>query len=270
LHLLLAFHGELSDGAGVGAYSSNSLKKIQNILYNMFGYYMQFLPLVLGEIEGGKGSIEKDLKDQVKLYRWEQDPHSASIENFKRTRQKVFKLLQCFNDILQKPVMVLLNQESVARKVPCWLDQQMPESEFPVDLGKLSGRFLWYTKWANQAKLSFQALQHTNATDIGVHNEEFARVVFHNTNCQQAESELEDRLYFFWAAIERICNAADFGSILKSGKKNQKKTALSNLFKTLEECGLSKHRPMGREVYYLSKSLSSFPTCCQVHIYVRN
>uniref|UniRef100_A0A0D3HEC5 Midasin n=1 Tax=Oryza barthii TaxID=65489 RepID=A0A0D3HEC5_9ORYZ len=247
LHLLLAFHGELSDGAGVGAYSSNSLKKIQNILYNMFGYYMQFLPLVLGEIEGGKGSIEKDLKDQVKLYSWEQDPHSASIENFKRTRQKVFKLLQRFNDILQKPVMVLLNQESVARKVPCWLDQQMPESEFPVDLGKLSGRFLWYTKWANQAKLSFQALQHTNATDIGVHNEEFARVVFHNTNCQQAESELEDRLNFFWAAIERICNAADFGSILKSGKKNQKKTALSNLFKTLEECGLSKHRPMGRE-----------------------
>uniref|UniRef100_A0A0E0QZY3 Midasin n=1 Tax=Oryza rufipogon TaxID=4529 RepID=A0A0E0QZY3_ORYRU len=247
LHLLLAFHGELSDGAGVGAYSSNSLKKIQNILYNMFGYYMQFLPLVLGEIEGGKGSIEKDLKDQVKLYRWEQDPHSASIENFKRTRQKVFKLLQRFNDILQKPVMVLLNQESVARKVPCWLDQQMPESEFPVDLGKLSGRFLWYTKWANQAKLSFQALQHTNATDIGVHNEEFARVVFHNTNCQQAESELEDRLNLFWAAIERICNAADFGSILKSGKKNQKKTALSNLFKTLEECGLSKHRPMGRE-----------------------
>uniref|UniRef100_A0A0E0BB97 Midasin n=1 Tax=Oryza glumipatula TaxID=40148 RepID=A0A0E0BB97_9ORYZ len=247
LHLLLAFHGELSDGAGVGAYSSNSLKKIQNILYNMFGYYMQFLPLVLGEIEGGKGSIEKDLKDQVKLYRWEQDPHSASIENFKRTRQKVFKLLQRFNDILQKPVMVLLNQESVARKVPCWLDQQMPESEFPVDLGKLSGRFLWYTKWANQSKLSFQALQHTNATDIGVHNEEFARVVFHNTNCQQAESELEDRLNFFWAAIERICNAADFGSILKSGKKNQKKTALSNLFKTLEECGLSKHRPMGRE-----------------------
>ena len=79
---------------------------------------------------------------------------------------------------------------------------------------------------------------------------EFARVVFHNTNCQQAESELEDRLNFFWAAIERICNAADFGSILKSGKKNQKKTALSNLFKTLEECGLSKHRPMGREVYY--------------------
>uniref|UniRef100_A0A0E0M8B9 Midasin n=1 Tax=Oryza punctata TaxID=4537 RepID=A0A0E0M8B9_ORYPU len=173
LHLLLAFHGELADGAGAGAYSSYSLKKIQNILYNMFGYYMQFLPLVLGEIEVSKGSIEKDLKDQVKLYRWEQDPHStASIENFKRTRQKIFKLLQRFNDILQKPVMVLLNQESVARKVPCWLDQQIPESEFPVDLGKLSERFLWYTKWANQAKLSFQALQHTNATDIGVPNNE--------------------------------------------------------------------------------------------------
>uniref|UniRef100_A0A0D9XKA7 Midasin n=1 Tax=Leersia perrieri TaxID=77586 RepID=A0A0D9XKA7_9ORYZ len=252
LHLLLAFHGEIADAASVGAYSSSSLKKIQNILYNLFGYYMQFLPLILDQIEAGKVSIEKDLKDQVKLYRWEQDPHStASIEKFKRTRQKIFKLLQRFNDILQKPVIVLLNQESTARKVPCWLDQQRPGSEFPVDTGKLSERFLWYTKWANQAKLSFQALQKTNVATIGVtnlsNNKEFMRVAFHNTNSRQDESELEDRLKFFWDAIERICNAADFGSILKHGKKNQKKTALSNLFKTLEECGLSKHRPMGHE-----------------------
>uniref|UniRef100_J3N351 Midasin n=1 Tax=Oryza brachyantha TaxID=4533 RepID=J3N351_ORYBR len=249
LHLLLAFHGEISDGAGVGAYSSSLLKKIKNILYNMFGYYMQFLPLVLEQIEAGKGSIEKDLKDQVKLYRWEQDPHStSSIENFKRTRQKIFKLLRRFNDILQKPVIVLLNQESTARKVPCWLDQQRPESEFPVDTGKLSERFLWYTKWVNQAKLSFQALEQTNVTAIGVpHNKEFLRVVSHYKNCRQDESELEDRFKFFWAAIERICNAADFGAILKHGKKNQKKTALSNLFKTLEECGLSKHRSMVHE-----------------------
>ncbi|KAG8091817.1 hypothetical protein GUJ93_ZPchr0012g21118 [Zizania palustris] len=249
LHLLLAFHGEISDGAGVGAYSSSSVKKIQNILYNMFGYYMQFSPLVLGQIEAGKGSIEKDLKDQVKLYRWEQDPHStASIENFKRTRQKIFKLLRQFNDILQKPVIVLLNQEATTKKVPCWLDPQMPESHFPVDTGKLSERFLWYSKWANQAKLSLEALQHTNVASIGVPNiEEYVCVVSHNTNFPRDESELEDRLEFFWAAIGQICNAADFGSILKCGKKNQKKTALSNLFKTLEECGLSKHRPMGDE-----------------------
>jgi hypothetical protein len=72
--------------------------------------------------------------------------------------------------------------------------------------------------------------------------------VVHNMNHQQDETELNDKLKFFWYALERICNAADFGSILKHGKKNQKKTALSSLFKTLEECGLSKHRPMSHEV----------------------
>jgi midasin len=64
----------------------------------------------------------------------------------------------------------------------------------------------------------------------------------------QNEIELNDRLQFFWISLERICGAANFGSTVKHGKKNQKKTALSNLFKTLEECGLSKHRPMSHEV----------------------
>ena len=65
---------------------------------------------------------------------------------------------------------------------------------------------------------------------------------------RQNEIELNDRLQLFWVSLERICGAANFASTVKHGKKNQKKTALSNLFKTLEECGLSKHRPMGHEV----------------------
>ncbi|KAM3408334.1 hypothetical protein ACQJBY_001473 [Aegilops geniculata] len=249
LHLLLAFHGEFSDGASVGVYSSTPVKKIQNILYNVFGYYMQFLSLVLRQIEVGKESVEKELKDQVKLYRWEQDPYSlASIENFKRTRQKIFKLLQRFNDILKKPVIALLNEEATARKVPCWLDPEIPESQFPVDTEKLGERFLWYNKWKNQASLSLQTLLHANDSAAAVPNvKESVYAVVHNMNHQQDETELNDRLKFFWYALERICNAADFGSILKHGKKNQKKTALSSLFKTLEECGLSKHRPTSNE-----------------------
>ncbi|CAM0956904.1 unnamed protein product [Alopecurus aequalis] len=249
LHLLLAFHGEFSDGASVGVYLSAPVKKIQNILYNVFGYYMQFLSLVHRQIEAGKESIEKELKDQVKLYRWEQDPYSlALIENFKRTRHKIFKLLQRFNGILQKPVIALLNEEATARKVPTWLDPEIPESQFPVDTEKLRERFLWYRKWESQASLSLQTLLHTNDNAAAVPDvKESLTAVLRNMNHQQDETELNDRLKFFWYALERICNAADFGSILKHGKKNQKKTALSSLFKTLEECGLSKHRPMSHE-----------------------
>ncbi|KAJ1295332.1 hypothetical protein BS78_01G216000 [Paspalum vaginatum] len=253
LHILLAFHGEISSGASVGAYSSHPLystavKKIQNILYNVFGYYMQFLSLVHGKIEEGKKDIEKELKDQVNLYSWEQAPYStASIENFKRTRQKIFKLLQRFNDILKNPVIILLNEEATSRKVPCWLDPQGPESEFPVDSGKFNKRFLWYSKWASETSLLLQTLQQSNGSTIGVPT---AKDVVHNLNHLQNEIELNDRLQLYWVSLEKICGAANFANTVKHGKKNQKKTALSNLFKTLEECGLAKHRPIGHEREY--------------------
>ncbi|GJN20772.1 hypothetical protein PR202_gb08190 [Eleusine coracana subsp. coracana] len=214
LHLLLAFHGEISCGVCVGAYLSIPMKKIQNILYNVFGYYMQFLSLVLGQIEAVKGSIEKELKDQ---------------------------------DVLQKPVMVLLDEEAKSRKVPCWLDPQGPESQFPVDTEKFNNRFSWYSDWASQTCNSLQNMQHTTVTAINVPLVKEYEDVIHNVNCGKDKTELNDRLKFFWAALERICGAANFSNTLKHGKKNQKKTALSNLFKTLEECGLSKHRPIGHE-----------------------
>ncbi|KAI5016290.1 hypothetical protein ZWY2020_006141 [Hordeum vulgare] len=206
LHLLLAFHGEFSDGSSVGVYLSTPVKKIQNILYNVFGYYMQFLSLVLRQIEVGKESVEKELKDQVKLYRWEQDPYSlASIENFKRTRQKIFKLLQRFNDILKKPVITLMNEEATARKVPCWLDPEIPESQFPV---------LWYNKWKSQASLSL-TLVHAHDSAAAVSNvKESVYAVVHNMNHQQDETELNDRLKFFWPISHEWGNELDAPSPL--------------------------------------------------------
>ncbi|KAG2548684.1 hypothetical protein PVAP13_9KG211085 [Panicum virgatum] len=247
LHLLLAFHGEISDGASVGAYSSTTMKKIRNILYNVFGYYMQFLSLVHEKIEAGKRTIEDDLKDLVKLYSWEQETYrAASIDKFKKARQKIFRLLQKFNnDTLRKPVIDLLNEQVTARKVPCWLDPQRPESQFPVDTEKFNKRYSWYDKWASETSLSLQTLQHTNVAGVPT-AKEYADVV-QSVNHRRDEIQLNDRLKFFWAALERICGAASFANTLKHGKKNQKKAALSNLFKTLEECGLTKHRPMGHE-----------------------
>jgi len=208
-------------------------------------------------------------------------------------------------DILKSPVIILLNEEATARKVPCWLDPQRPESQLPVDTEKfnkrwpckadhictinitpiyvyfvLSCRFLWYHKWASETSVSLQTLQQSNGSIVGVpsakglylpqhthtHKKnpipspssvfvtnlqffwaEYADIV-HNVKHRQNEIELNDRLQLFWVSLERICGAANFASTVKHGKKNQKKTALSNLFKTLEECGLSKHRPMGHEV----------------------
>ncbi|KAL0926118.1 hypothetical protein M5K25_004510 [Dendrobium thyrsiflorum] len=94
LLLLLAFHGQLKDGIHLQVYSSPHAEENLKILYNTFGYYVQFLPRVLEHIEAGKGSVEKDLKDHLNLFSWEHPCARASIENFRRTRQKIWKLIQ--------------------------------------------------------------------------------------------------------------------------------------------------------------------------------
>jgi midasin len=98
---------------------------------------------------------------------------------------------------LQKPFIALLNEEATSRKVPTWLDPEIPESQFPVDTEKLrerlfhkdhickyfinlhplhllrfhlSSRFLWYSKWKSHASVSLQTLLNANDTAATVLN----------------------------------------------------------------------------------------------------
>ena len=47
----------------------------------------------------GRRSIEKDLEEYQKLFHWGHHDNYSSIENFRRTRQKIWKLIQKFNVI---------------------------------------------------------------------------------------------------------------------------------------------------------------------------
>ncbi|KAJ3690228.1 hypothetical protein LUZ61_019392 [Rhynchospora tenuis] len=242
LQLLLAFHGELSRCISWDILSSSKMNEKLDVLYNAFGYYVQFAPMVLEHIESERRSIEKELKENVKLYRWE--PNVNSIERFKKTRQKAFKLIQKFNDFLQQPAMTFLNKRVVeaASKAPSWLDQNEPEKingelpKFPVYLCNLRNvdRFFWYDGWIRKAGSIFQSMGESLLLKVGVKQEW--------DNC--------------WASLERISiNAAELGHVLKSGTKNRKKRAFTNLLKALEASGLSKHRSVNTA---LGQSSSSY------------
>lgn len=97
------------------------------ILYNVFGYYVQFLPRwvsclqslyfnylfprgtftwfcwltlllyffrILQHIEANKRNVEIELKEHLKLCRWERTETCLSVETSKRTRQKLKKIIQ--------------------------------------------------------------------------------------------------------------------------------------------------------------------------------
>ncbi|KAK4852202.1 hypothetical protein QYF36_021835 [Acer negundo] len=61
------------------------------ILYKVFGFYVQFLRLIMEHIGDGRRKIEIEVKDLLKLCRWER---LMPIDNLKRIRQKYRKLVQ--------------------------------------------------------------------------------------------------------------------------------------------------------------------------------
>ncbi|WOL06186.1 midasin isoform X3 [Canna indica] len=260
LDLLLAFHGQLRRGVFVKAYSSFAMQENMNILYNAFGYYVQFLPIVQEHIETSRKSIEKDLKDHLKLFNWEHAHNYSSIENFSRIRQKTRKLIQKFNDALQQPSMLLLNQEAISRreKIPAWLENctcneaNIDVLQFPLDVMKLSiaERFLWCNGWREKAILLLKT-EFLQARGLS----EFSQPLM----CQVPYNDLKKLWEDGWSALQRICtNASQFAHIWKHGTKNlRKRRALINLLKVLEESGLSRHKSISNELEAKSGYMSS-------------
>ncbi|VVB16033.1 unnamed protein product [Arabis nemorensis] len=107
LQLLFCFLLQLSMGSSLGIYSSDSHKTKVEICYNIFGFYIQFLPVVMEQLDMNRKNVEAELKEVLKLCRWERPDNYLSIESTRRTRQKVKKLIQKFTDMLRLPVMLV-------------------------------------------------------------------------------------------------------------------------------------------------------------------
>ncbi|KAJ1401027.1 P-loop containing nucleoside triphosphate hydrolase [Sesbania bispinosa] len=108
LQLLFAFLGQnhisacLKTNTGfffIAEHCSPCRMEQTTILYNIFGFYVQFLPIVLKYIDASRKEIEIELKELVKLYRWEHGKSYLSMENLKKGRQKLRKLIQKYTSI---------------------------------------------------------------------------------------------------------------------------------------------------------------------------
>lgn len=253
LQLLLAFHGQLNHGICLQAYSSSRVNENLNVLYNAFGYYAQFIPVVLEYIKSRRNDVEKELIECLKLFNWE---HS-STENFRRTRQKILKLVKKFNDVLQEPVMVILTQDAALKreKIPTWLEQKICDEnnidvvQFPLDLVQLSNteRFLWWGEWLRKANSAWQSAVDRSSVDGTAKTADLTGPFL------SAGSTRESYMAGWkegWNSLENVCrHAAEFAHLWKHGNKNLKtRRAFGDLLKALEKCGLSRHRSMVLEL----------------------
>ncbi|XP_065866775.1 midasin [Euphorbia lathyris] len=260
LQLLLAFLGQITVARclEVETYSSSQQQRQERkmtILYNIFGYYVQFLPRVLEHIEACRRNIEGELKEFLKLCRWERPEACISAENSKRTRQKLRKLVQKYNDVLQQPVMLILNQEAIQKgnmfqslHGPRAIDvSETITGSLNVVLDQLNNkdRLLWSLNWRNKVNDTVHNLHCDRTSQLySLGFEDAASIVrkFFTTQ-SECSSQLGE-----WTAVgqtlEKICRATiDCHELWKDTEKSfGKRRAFTDLLKMLESCGLHKHK----------------------------
>lgn len=258
LELLLAFHGQFSSSMHLKADLSPQLMQSLKILYNVFGYYMQFLPLISERIETSRRSIEKELKEVSKLSQWDLRHCYLSIEDSKRIRQKLSKLIQKFNDTLQQPVMIILNQEDTQKQitVPTLLEAKPDDdaNDMNKDLApSITGvaqfstdkRSSWYDGCRKKIDSALQYLSFGKSSKLDSPYlsfkdwKEVENAIREFLSSESANQMFQD----IWISLENICRTAtDCTCLWKHDTKNLKKRrVLAALLKILERCGLSGH-----------------------------
>ncbi|XP_043707635.1 midasin [Telopea speciosissima] len=260
LQLLFAFHGQINTGVCLKYYSSPCMiENLIKILYNVFGYYVQFQPIVLEHIDANRRNIETELKELLKLSRWEHCESHLLIETSKRTRQKLRKLIQKFNDVLQEPLMDFLTRHAKQRGI------KTPSTPGPKLFSDISDKYgeivmatfdmtqfssterpIWYTDWRKMVDFAVQNLQHRSDLphlsfeDIKL-GESFLRDFLAS---KSSHLMYEEEWTAAWLSLEKICRTAtECADLWKDGNRSPgKRRALSNLLKLLESCGLSRHK----------------------------
>ncbi|KAF3587614.1 hypothetical protein F2Q69_00030329 [Brassica cretica] len=221
LELLLCFLLHLSMGSSLGVYSS-----------------------VMEQLDLNRKNVEAELKEHLKLCRWERPDNHLLIETTKRTRQKVKKLIQNFTDMLRRPVM--LDRTNLAKERVQFLPLLGPDlmngaSNMRVDVlvsnldaEQVNDRFSWYAVWRKKVKESVGRF----------HQEMHFKELLRGEDHQYPPPVYQGDWKFLWSTVskigEKIASCSDLWR--NCDRDVAKKRALPDLLKSLEKCGLQKHK----------------------------
>ncbi|KAI5422495.1 hypothetical protein KIW84_045799 [Lathyrus oleraceus] len=245
LQLLYAFLGQNHTSACLKINSSPC--RMPTFLYNTFGYYVQFLPNVSKYIDASRKEIFIELKELVKLCRWEDDKSYASIERLKKSRQKLKKLIQKFTDILQEPFREVLIKGSIsnATDLPLFSDEN---------------RSMWFENCSMALDNAFQNLQHKKTSAFNVlflqlkNVEEDGNIL---RSCRDSQHTLNlEGWKAAWHMVEKLYSkAVDFGNIWKDDKKSyRKRKAFDQLLKLFTERGLTSYKHQNEDWWFIELS----------------
>ncbi|GAA0141094.1 hypothetical protein LIER_02318 [Lithospermum erythrorhizon] len=260
LQLLLAFHRHIHCGQSRGCKNPFPYPaETKKVLYNTFGFYMQFMPIITNQIETNRRSIEQELKNFEKLCRWEHIDNYLAVERFKKTRKKLKKIIHKYSDQLNQPIMISLSQEAARRGINA---QPLPGSNLLevscqhslIDVGDQievlrSNRSPWLTDWEKKVDSVLQNLRLCNQSDIACFGTSFKDVkgllCTIDGNIPPGFIGLPERRDQMWLTVGKLCNfvTTDCCELWTDEKRSLgKRRVFSDLLKLLSSYGLTRHR----------------------------
>lgn len=244
------FHAQINAESPPCGLSSAVVRRLSRILYNMFKYFSQFVPLIEELIISGKSSIMKELEDFTKLCKWDDRSYFTLVSSGEKTHRKVYKLVSKYKDVLRRPVLEDLHQNVQLKGSGNLLEQvESPSSVQQCGMEKSRGQYTeaWqiFLEGKLQKLVGFTVNNHVSPNLCNKHL---------SSLLPRFWSLLNSGVFAEPASQARLRGTAvleDLGETvivradeLRKGEKNRmlKKKALIDLLKALREIGLSHHR----------------------------
>ena len=181
-----------------------------NVLYHISRMYSVYLPAVLQYIQDIKDPIAKELKDQVKLGKWDDQSFYSLRETVNMIHHKLFKLIYKYRDANNLKVSVVLDQV-ISGEV-----EEKKEEKEPEEMPKI-------------ALFSVTKPKEVEAVAVWKHAKSAASC-FQNVMGEQPGAALDEM------AVEVITTAAE---LRKGTDQNRKKLLFKELLNHLESQGVS-------------------------------
>ncbi|MGH0171579.1 UNVERIFIED_CONTAM: hypothetical protein FKN15_061690 [Acipenser sinensis] len=153
---------------------------LSSVLWNLYTYYQQFSECVQAKLTELRRPIEKELKDFVKISKWNDVSFWSIKQSVEKTHRTLFKFVKKFEAALNAPSRPALMEQGDDRSLDC-VDQ--PQEETPVQR-------------LNRAVKSVLTAK-GKATQVGVSEEEEPLAV--------DASSLQGRLPLLTGKMKRMC-----------------------------------------------------------------
>lgn len=255
ISIISGFHGQLM----MLESKTHRENSIESVLYNICRYYNQFVLEIESHIKSRLSEHEKELKNFVKLAKWEDRGFYARKASTEKAQRHLHRLSRRATEVLKEPVTEVLKQlaanmgiselfdpESLPKKSISATDPTMGSGKAVIEI--LSNNTFWVQKFnstKNNKKLVEELLQ-----EFGPHlHLKYALRLPELTERFLALIKSRFESNYSLAAIHAdglAAQAADRAFQLRSdtskGSKARKKKALVDLYHVLEDSGISKLR----------------------------